>query len=175
MFMETLKVNIVTKEPWRWHWPFFLQLVSQLCCDKISHKSGTSCLTGVTLGNVPCNLSRFRWSHKVKETFSLRHKLQCRCYTHSFAWFHILSSIFDSFYIWFRSKKNYRKSSSTLDSCLTYTNGSLRRSQLHLISFPQFIYDPFHISFHRWFIPHGNIRTHKWPVPNVSCFIAQFD
>ena len=34
------------------------------------------------------------------------------------------------------------------------------------------IYDPFHISFHRWFIPHGNIRTHKWPAANVSGFIA---
>ena len=31
----------------------------------------------------------------------------------------------------------------------------------------------FHTSFHRWFIPHGNIRTHKWPAPNVSGFIAQ--
>ena len=46
-------------------------------------------------------------------------------------------------------------------------------SQLHLISYQQFIYDPFHISFHRWFIPRGNIGTHKWPVPNVSGFIAQ--
>ena len=40
-------------------------------------------------------------------------------------------------------------------------------------SYPQFIYDPFHISFHLSFIPHGNIRTHKWPAPNVSGFIAQ--
>ena len=46
-------------------------------------------------------------------------------------------------------------------------------SQLHLISYPQFIYDPFHISFHRWFIPHGNIGTHKLPAPNVRGFIAQ--
>ena len=29
------------------------------------------------------------------------------------------------------------------------------------------------LEFHRWFIPHGNIRTHKWPAPNVSGFIAQ--
>ena len=28
------------------------------------------------------------------------------------------------------------------------------------------------ISFHRWFIHHGNIRTHKWPAPNVSDFIV---
>ena len=34
------------------------------------------------------------------------------------------------------------------------------------------IYDPFHISFHHWFVPHGNIRTYKWPAPNVSDFIA---
>ena len=34
-------------------------------------------------------------------------------------------------------------------------------------------YDPFHVSFHRWFIPHGNIGTHKWPAPNVSGFKAQ--
>ena len=34
--------------------------------------------------------------------------------------------------------------------------------------------DPFRISFHPWFFPHGNIRTHKWPAPNVSAFIAQF-
>ena len=34
-------------------------------------------------------------------------------------------------------------------------------------------YDPFHISFHRWFIPYGNVGTHKWPAPNVSGFIAQ--
>ena len=27
-----------------------------------------------------------------------------------------------------------------------------------------FIYDSFHISFHHWFIRHGNIRTRKWPV-----------
>ena len=45
--------------------------------------------------------------------------------------------------------------------------------QIHLISYPQFIYDPFHISFHRWFIPYGNIGTHKWPAPNVSGFTAQ--
>ena len=33
-------------------------------------------------------------------------------------------------------------------------------------------YDP--RSYERnWFIPHGNIRTHKWPAPNVSGFIAQ--
>ena len=32
-------------------------------------------------------------------------------------------------------------------------------------------YDLFHISFHRWFIPHGNIRNHKSPAPNVSGFI----
>ena len=44
---------------------------------------------------------------------------------------------------------------------------------LHLISYPQFIYDSFHIPFHHWFIPHGTIRTHKWPAPNVSGFIAQ--
>ena len=25
--------------------------------------------------------------------------------------------------------------------------------------------------FHRWFIHHKNIRTHKWPVSNVSDFI----
>ena len=30
-----------------------------------------------------------------------------------------------------------------------------------------------HVSFHRWFIPYGNIGTHKWPAPNVSGFIAQ--
>ena len=30
-----------------------------------------------------------------------------------------------------------------------------------------------HISFHRWFIPYGNITTHKWPAPNASGFIAQ--
>ena len=51
------------------------------------------------------------------------------------------------------------------------------------ISYPQFIYDSFHIyhfiytssyiPFHHWFIPHGTIRTHKWPAPNVSGFIAQ--
>ena len=35
------------------------------------------------------------------------------------------------------------------------------------------IYDSFHIPFHHWFIPHGTIRTHKWPAPNVSGFIAQ--
>ena len=34
------------------------------------------------------------------------------------------------------------------------------------------IYD--HVSFHHWFIPHGYIRTHKWPSPNVSDFKAQF-
>ena len=34
-------------------------------------------------------------------------------------------------------------------------------------------WNPFHISFHRWFIPHGNIGTHKWPAPNVSGFIEK--
>ena len=37
----------------------------------------------------------------------------------------------------------------------------------------KFIHDSFHVTFHHWFIPHGNIRTHKWPAPNVSGFIAQ--
>ena len=27
-----------------------------------------------------------------------------------------------------------------------------------------------YIPFHHWFIPHGTIRTHKWPAPNVSGF-----
>ena len=26
--------------------------------------------------------------------------------------------------------------------------------------------------FHRWFIPHGNIRTHKWPAPNFATSVA---
>ena len=31
----------------------------------------SSCLMGVKLGNISCNLSRFRWSHDVKGTFLL--------------------------------------------------------------------------------------------------------
>ena len=37
----------------------------------------------------------------------------------------------------------------------------------------QFIFHFIVDSFHRWFIPHRIIRTHKWPAPNVSGFIAQ--
>ena len=46
----------------------------------------------------------------------------------------------------------------------------LRRSELHLISYPQFIYDSFHIPFHHWFIPHGTISTQ---VLNFSGFSTQ--
>ena len=42
----------------------------------------------------------------------------------------------------------------------------------YFISFPQFIYDLFHISFNTHFF-HGNIWTHNWPAPSVSGFIAQ--
>ena len=30
-----------------------------------------------------------------------------------------------------------------------------------------------HFIYHFTFIPHGLIRTHKWPAPNVSGFIAR--
>ena len=37
---------------------------------------------------------------------------------------------------------------------------------------PVYIYETFHI-YHFTSIPHVLIRTHKWPAPNVSGFIAQ--
>ena len=43
---------------------------------------------------------------------------------------------------------------------------------LHLISYPQFTYDLFHMH-HSLHIFHGNIWTQNWPAPNVSGFIAQ--
>ena len=60
--------------------------------------------------------------------------------------------------------------------CDALTNWAMKPLTLgagHLWVPIAFIYDPFHISFHRWFIPHGKIGTHKWPAPNVSDFIAQ--
>ena len=45
-------------------------------------------------------------------------------------------------------------------------------ASLDLIS-ADHVYAPFHISFHRWFIPHGKITTYKWPAPNVIGFIAR--
>ena len=41
------------------------------------------------------------------------------------------------------------------------------------MSAPDYHFLNSYISFHHWFIPHGNISTHKWPTPNVSGFIAQ--
>ena len=58
-------------------------------------------------------------------------------------------------------------------NCKNCVHNCEDHSLIHLISYPQFIHDTFHISFHHWFIPHGSIGTHKWPAPNVSGFIAQ--
>ena len=33
-------------------------------------------------------------------------------------------------------------------------------------------YGSLHMSFHCWFIHHGNIWTQKWPAPNISGFIG---
>ena len=49
------------------------------------------------------------------------------------------------------------------------------KTQQSVISYPQFN-DSFYTSFHRWFIHHGNIWTHKydkWLAPYISGFIAQ--
>ena len=42
---------------------------------------------------------------------------------------------------------------------------------LFFISFPQF--NMIYFIYHKHSFSHGNIRTHNWPSPNVSGFIAQ--
>ena len=69
----------------------------------------------------------------------------------------------------FRSSTGFEPVTSRF-RCDALTNWAMKPLTLaHIRS----SYDSFHIPFHHWFIPHGTIRTHKWPAPNVSGFIAQ--